>query len=306
MCYNTHVHKQGGGETGMNKILKKLLHVVRRVLVFFLNPRLLLCFGLAWMMTNGWAYLFLAVGAVLSIPWMAAIGGAYAALLWLPFTPEKIITIPLAILLLRLLFPRDKATLAVLEAEYHALKTALVHLIHRLRAKRTVKRMRRAIIIGCPGSGKSTFARALHQKTGLPLVHLDRLYWRADRTTVSREEFDCALDAAMQGERWLIDGNYQRTMEKRLAAADTVFFLDYPTEVCIEGIATRVGQPRSDMPWVETEADGELLAHVQSFAEEGRTAILALLKKYPKKRKITFHTRAGADEFLSALRDQTV
>jgi adenylate kinase family enzyme len=288
----------------MKRLLQKLLHIVRRVLVFFLNPRLLLCFGLAWMITNGWAYLFLTLGAILGIPWMAAVGGAYAALLWLPFTPEKIITIPLAILLLRLLFPNDKATLAVLEAEFHALKAALVHLLHRLRAKRTVKRMRRAIIIGCPGSGKSTFARALQKKTGLPLVHLDCLYWREDRTTVSREEFDRLLEEAMQGECWLIDGNYPRTMEKRLAAADTVFFLDYPTEVCIEGIRERAGQPRSDMPWVEHAPDEELLSLVQAFPEEGRPAILALLKKYPQKRRITFHTRAGADEFLAVLRER--
>lgn len=288
----------------MKRLLQKLLHILRRVLVFLLNPRLLACFGIAWMITNGWAYLFLMLGALLHIPWMVAVGGAYTALLWLPFTPEKIITIPLAIFFLRLLFPHDKATLAVLEAEYRAIKRAIVRALHRRRAKKTVRRMRRAIIIGCPGSGKSTLARALHERTGLPLVHLDRLYWREDRTTVSQEEFDRALEATMQGERWLIDGNYQRTMEKRLSVADTVFFLDYPTEVCIEGIRARQGQPRSDMPWVETEMDEALLSFVQDFAEKSRPAILALLKKHRKKRRITLRTRAEADEFLAALEEE--
>ena len=83
---------------------QKAVHIVKRVLQFLLNARLLLCFGLAWMITNGWAYLFLILGALLQLPWMVAVGGAYTALLWLPFTPEKIITIPIAIFLLRLLF----------------------------------------------------------------------------------------------------------------------------------------------------------------------------------------------------------
>ena len=288
----------------MKRLLKKLLHILRRVLAFLLNPRLLLCFGIAWMITNGWCYLFLTLGAILNIPWMAAVGGAYAALLWLPFTPEKIITIPLAIFFLRLLFPHDKATLAVLEAEYHAVKGALVRALRRRRAKKTVRRMRRAIIIGCPGSGKSSFARSLHEATGLPLVHLDCLYWREDRTTVPEEEFDRLLDEVMQGETWLIDGNYQRTMERRLRVADTVFFLDLPTEVCLEGIRARQGQSRSDMPGVETETDEELLSFVQAFAEKSRPAILALLAAVPKKRKVIFHTRAEAEEFLAALEEE--
>ncbi len=93
---------------------QKIKHGVRRVLSFFLNPRLLLCFGIAWMITNGWCYLFLFFGARYGIAWMLAAGGAWAAFLWFPFTPEKIVTVAIAIFLLRLLFPRDQATLAVL------------------------------------------------------------------------------------------------------------------------------------------------------------------------------------------------
>lgn len=280
-------------------MLRQLWALVRRVLAFFLNPRLLLCFGIAWMITNGWCYLFIILGATLGIPWMAAIGGAYAAFLWLPFTPEKLVTVPISIFLLRLLFPHDKATLAVLEKEYHLARAAASRILVARQAKRTLRRMKRAIVVGCPGSGKSHFARRLQALTGLPLVYLDRLYWRADKTTVSQEEFDRALAEALAGDRWIIDGNYLRTMEARLAAADTVFFLDYPTEVCLAGIAERRGKSRPDMPLVETETDEELLSFVRAFPGESRPRILALLKAYPKKQTVVFETREEADAFLA-------
>ena len=87
--------------------------------------------------------------------------------------------------------------------------------------------MKRVLIIGCPGSGKSTFAHALHMKTGLPLYHMDMLYWNADKTAVPRDVFDACLDRILHADAWILDGNYNRTMEMRFAACDTVFFLDY-------------------------------------------------------------------------------
>ena len=95
--------------------------------------------------------------------------------------------------------------------------------------------MKRILVIGCPGSGKSTFSGALQEKTGLPLIHLDRLYWNADRTTVEKEVFRRRLRDALEGETWIIDGDYASTMELRLQRCDTVFFLDYPADVCLNG-----------------------------------------------------------------------
>lgn len=89
---------------------------------FLLNPRLLLCLFIAWMITNGWSYILFVVGMLLKINWMSVVGGAYMSLLWLPFTPEKIITVLLAILLLRLLYPRDRRTLAVLRNKLKRLR----------------------------------------------------------------------------------------------------------------------------------------------------------------------------------------
>ena len=85
-----------------------------KIVQFILNPRLLLCFGIAWMITNGWSYVMLAVGTWLGVPWMIAVATAYLTILWLP-SPEKIVTCDIAIVLLRLLFPHDKHTLGVLQ-----------------------------------------------------------------------------------------------------------------------------------------------------------------------------------------------
>ncbi len=95
---------------------------LKTVLMFLLNPRLLLCVGLAWMITNGWSYVLFGLGTILGIPWMIAVGGAYMAALWFPFTPEKIVTFAIAIALLRWLFPKDEKTLAILKNGYEKAK----------------------------------------------------------------------------------------------------------------------------------------------------------------------------------------
>ena len=87
---------------------------LKKVLQFVLNPRLLLCFGIGWIITNGWSYILMGLGTWLNIPWMIAVSGAYLAFLWFPFSPEKLVTVAIAIFLLRWLFPNDQKTLAVL------------------------------------------------------------------------------------------------------------------------------------------------------------------------------------------------
>ena len=96
---------------------------------------------------------------------------------------------------------------------------------------------KKIMVIGCPGSGKSFFSKRLHDATGLPLIHLDKVNWNADRTHISREEFDNRLNAICSGSEWIIDGNYRRTIETRMRFSDTVIFLDYDEEVCLEGIS---------------------------------------------------------------------
>ncbi|MBE6548555.1 MAG: hypothetical protein E7667_06765 [Ruminococcaceae bacterium] len=93
-----------------------------RALRFILNPRLLLCLFIAWMITNGWAYIMFFVGTYLKISWMIGISGAYLAFLWLPVSPEKIVTLIIAIGLLRIMFPRDIQTLGTLRRVLRRIK----------------------------------------------------------------------------------------------------------------------------------------------------------------------------------------
>ena len=159
--------------------------------------------------------------------------------------------------------------------------------------------MQRIIVIGCPGSGKSTVSRALHNKTGIPLYYLDMMYWNADKTTVEKSVFLERLSAVLEKDEWIIDGNYGSTMELRMAACDTVIFLDYPLEVCLDGIKERRGKPRSDMPWIETEEDAEFIEFIKNYNEQQKPKVLELFEKYGDKDIIIFKSREEADAFLN-------
>ena len=159
------------------------------------------------------------------------------------------------------------------------------------------------IVIGCPGSGKSTFSRALHKITNIPLFHLDMLNWNADNTPVEKSVFLERLSDTLQKESWIIDGNYGSTMELRLQACDTVFFLDYPLSVCLEGIRQRKGKPRSDMPWIEPmEDDAEFIHFIENYSTDSRPQVLELLKKYKNKNIIIFQNRDEAEAFLRQMK----
>ena len=159
--------------------------------------------------------------------------------------------------------------------------------------------MKKIIVIGCPGSGKSTVSRALHNKTGIPLYHLDMMYWNADKTTVEKSVFLERLSAVLEKDGWIIDGNYSSTMELRMAACDTVIFLDYPLDVCLDGIKERRGKPRSDMPWIETEEDAEFIEFIKNYNEQQKPKVLELLEKYRDKNIVILESREQADAFLN-------
>ena len=93
---------------------EKIKEILKKLVLFILNPRLLLCVGIAWMITNGWSYVLFGIGTLFEIGWMIAVSSTYMALLWFPFTPEKILTMIIAIFLLKLLFPKDERTLGIL------------------------------------------------------------------------------------------------------------------------------------------------------------------------------------------------
>ena len=160
-------------------------------------------------------------------------------------------------------------------------------------------KMQRIVVIGCPGSGKSTLSRELHSKTGIPLFHLDMMYWNADKTTVEKRIFLERLYSVLEKGEWIIDGNYTSTMELRIAASDTVIFLDYPLDICLAGIRERRGKPRSDMPWIEAEEDAEFIEFIKSYNEKQKPKVLDLLQKYSDKNIVILKCREQATAFLN-------
>lgn len=161
---------------------------------------------------------------------------------------------------------------------------------------------KKIIVIGSPGSGKSTFSRKLRDATGLPLHYLDMVWHKPDRTTVTREEFTEKLAALLAGEEWIIDGNYKRTLEMRLEACDTVFLLDLPTEVCLSSVESRIKTKREDMPWIEEEFDPEFREYIESFSKEVLPRIYRALENYKDKRNIiVFRSRKETEEFISSI-----
>lgn len=158
--------------------------------------------------------------------------------------------------------------------------------------------MKKVIIIGCPGSGKSTFGRLLNKITNIPLHHLDMMYWNEDKTTVGKDVFVERLKTVMATPSWIIDGNYGATMEMRIRECDTVFFLDYEAEICLSGIEERKGKARSDMPWVEEGTDEEFISFVKNYNKESKPKVMELLSKYSTKNIIILKTREEAEKYL--------
>lgn len=159
--------------------------------------------------------------------------------------------------------------------------------------------MLKVIVIGCPGAGKSTFARKLREFSGLPLYYLDMLWHKPDQTNISREEFDVRLNEMMKEEKWIIDGNYLRTLEMRLKECDTVFLLDYPLEICLSGAQERIGKRREDLPWLEIELDEEFRQWILDFQKDQLPCIYELLEQYQRDRRIViFRSRKEADDYF--------
>ena len=147
------------------------------------------------------------------------------------------------------------------------------------------------MIIGCPGSGKTTLARALGQKLGLPVIQLDQL-WGGN---VTREEFDSRLAMALNMERWIIDGNYCRTMEARLTKCDTVIYLDYSRWACLLGLAGQtLGKEKAHIRW-------ETVKWVWNYRKNNRVQNEIYLAKARHAKCLVLRNRLEAKAFLNSL-----
>ena len=160
--------------------------------------------------------------------------------------------------------------------------------------------MKKIIVIGCPGSGKTTFAEKLKDKIGLPLFYLDAIWHKPDRTHISRDEYDARLAEILALDSWIIDGNYSRTIESRISACDTIFLFDLPVEICLDGAISRLDKGRYDMPWIDTELNPNLKREIEEFPSKNLPTIYALIDKYNAgKTVIVFKSREQADAFLN-------
>lgn len=166
--------------------------------------------------------------------------------------------------------------------------------------------MQRVIIIGCGGSGKSTLARKLGEKTGLPVVHLDKLFWHPGWVESSKGEIDEKIMAAMAEPRWIMDGNYKRTLPKRLEYCDTVIYLDFSRWACLAGVVKRIlttyGQVRPDMgEGCPERFDLEFLQWVWNFNKNNRKRNYQMLEQHPDKNVYILGSRRQVNRFLDQI-----
>lgn len=171
--------------------------------------------------------------------------------------------------------------------------------------------MERIIIIGCGGAGKSTLARQMGGITGLPVVHLDELFWKPGWVSVSQEEFDRLHREAVAGDRWIIDGNFNRTIPERLARCDTVIYLDFSRFACLMGVAKRIlttyGKVRPDMgAGCPERVDWEFLQWVWNFNKNNRERNYRLLNEAEGVETIVLKNRRAVKRFVKNLENGVV
>ena len=167
--------------------------------------------------------------------------------------------------------------------------------------------MQRVLVMGSSGSGKSTFARRLANRTGLPFVSLDALYWQPGWQPSELEPFGLRVAEAASASGWIMDGNYMNTGagELRRARADTVIWFDLPRYVCMTGIMTRIvssyGRVRPEMaPGCPERIDPEFLHYVWTYRQQQRPKLLEFFAGLRSDQElICFNSRKQADCYLA-------
>ncbi|MBQ7597352.1 MAG: adenylate kinase [Clostridia bacterium] len=158
---------------------------------------------------------------------------------------------------------------------------------------------KKVVVIGCCGAGKSTFSKQLAQISDLPLYHLDNIYWKPDQSHLKHRAFLKEQRKIMRTDRWIMDGNYGKTMMHRLKRCDIVYFFDLPTADCLQGVMKR-DKKRNDIA-CELEPNEDFLNYIKSFQEKTRPAILLRFSKLPNLNIITFQSHEEIDRYLHSI-----
>ena len=166
--------------------------------------------------------------------------------------------------------------------------------------------MKRILIIGCGGAGKSTLARQLGEKLEIPVVHLDKLYWHPGWVESSKEEIDAKIMAEMEKPCWIIDGNYNRTIPMRLKYCDTVIYLDFSRMACVLGVLKRVittyGKVRPDMgEGCPERFDWEFMKWIWGFNKKNREKYYRMLNEAEGVETVVLKNRRMVKRFLKSL-----
>lgn len=166
--------------------------------------------------------------------------------------------------------------------------------------------MQRVIIIGCGGAGKSTLARQLGDKTGLPVVHIDKLFWKPGWVEMPKDEFDILIRQEMDKPCWIMDGNFDRTIPERLNRCDTVIYLDFSRFTCLMGVIKRVlttyGTVRPDMgEGCPERIDLDFLKWVWNFNKNKREKYYRQLSEVTHAKVIILKNRREVRQFLNDL-----
>lgn len=172
--------------------------------------------------------------------------------------------------------------------------------------------MNRVLVIGSSGAGKSTFSRRLADITGLPLIHLDRFFWKPGWVETDKAEWSNTVARALEGERWIIDGNYGGTMEMRLAACDTAIFLDLPRTICTYRVVKRLlvyrRGTRPDMAdGCDEHLDLKFIKFVWTYPKRSRPSVIGRLDRIrDSKTVISLRSLREVESFLSQLSDRKI